>query len=114
VPRAAELQREIEAEQRGDAARNSDDAMRWHAQITARIQRAWIKPPSARPGISCIVSVTQVQGGEVTAVHVNSCSIDDAAFRESVEAAVYRASPLPTPPPGVPFERNLELTFAPQ
>ena len=57
----------------------------------AHIQRAWIKPPSARAGISCIVSVTQVPGGEVTAVRVNSCSVDDAAFRESVEAAVYRA-----------------------
>ena len=38
---------------------------------------------------------------------------NDAALRESVEAAVLRASPLPTPPAGVPFERNLELTFAP-
>ncbi|HEU4781477.1 MAG TPA: cell envelope integrity protein TolA [Steroidobacteraceae bacterium] len=113
VAREAELRRAIEAEERGNAARNSDEAMRWHAQITARIQRAWIKPPSARPGISCIVSVTQVPGGEVTGVRVNSCSIDDAALRESVEAAVLRASPLPTPPAGVPFERNLELTFAP-
>jgi colicin import membrane protein len=113
VAREAELRRSLEAEERGNAARNSDDAMRWHAQITARIERAWIKPPSARPGISCIVSVTQVSGGEVTAVRVNSCSIEDAALRESVEAAVYRASPLPTPPAGVPFERNLELTFAP-
>ena len=113
LARQAELRRAIEAEERGNAARNSDDAMRWHAQITARIQRAWITPPSARPGISCIVLVTQVPGGEVTAVRVNSCSIDDAALRESVEAAVYRASPLPTPPDGVPFERNLELTFAP-
>ena len=111
--RQAELQRALEAEERGNAARNSDEAMRWHAQITARIQRAWIKPPSARPGISCIVSVTQVPGGDVTNVRVNSCSVDDAAFRESVEAAVYRAAPLPMPPAGVPFERNLELTFAP-
>ena len=38
----------------------------------------------------------------------------DLALRQSVENAVYAASPLPTPPPGVPFERNLELTFAPQ
>jgi colicin import membrane protein len=113
LAREAELRRALEAEERGNAARNSEEAMRWHAQITARIQRAWIKPPSARPGISCIVSVTQVPGGEVTAVRVNSCSIEDAALRESVEAAVYRASPLPTPPAGVPFERNLELTFAP-
>jgi len=113
LAREAELRRALEAEEQGNVARNSDEAMRWHAQITARIQRAWIKPPSARAGISCIVSVTQVPGGEVTAVLVKSCSIEDAALRESVEAAVYRASPLPTPPAGVPFERNLELTFAP-
>jgi len=111
--REAELRRSLEAEAQGNAARNSDDAMRWQGQIKARIERAWIRPPSARPGISCIVSVTQVPGGEVTAVRVNSCSPDDAALRESVEAAVYRASPLPVPPDGVPFERNLELTFAP-
>jgi colicin import membrane protein len=111
--REAELRRALEAEAQGNAARNSDEALRWQAQIKARIERAWIRPPSARPGISCIVSVTQVPGGEVTAVRVESCSPDDAALRESVEAAVYRASPLPTPPANVPFERNLELTFAP-
>jgi colicin import membrane protein len=111
--REAELRRALEAEAEGNAARNSDEALRWQAQIKARIERAWIRPPSARPGISCIVSVTQVPGGEVTAVRVMSCSPDDAALRESVEAAVYRASPLPTPPANVPFERNLELTFAP-
>jgi colicin import membrane protein len=112
--REAELRRSIEAEQRGNAMRNSDEAARWHAQIVARVTRAWIKPPSAQPGISCIVSVTQVAGGEVTGVRVISCSIDDAALRESVEAAVYRASPLPPPPDPAMFERNLELTFAPQ
>jgi colicin import membrane protein len=113
VAREAELRRSLEAEARGNAIRNSDEAARWQAQIVARITRAWIKPPSARPGISCIVSVTQVPGGEVTAVRVNSCSIDDPALRESVEAAVYRASPLPAPPDPALFERDLELTFAP-
>lgn len=114
LARQAELQRALEAEERGNAMRNSDVANRWHAQIIARVTRAWIKPPSAQPGISCIVSVTQVPGGEVTAVSVTSCSINDAALRESVEAAVYRASPLPPPPDPALFERNLELTFAPQ
>jgi len=113
LAREAELRRTLEAEERGDAARNSDDAARWHAQIVARITRAWIRPPSARAGIECNVSVNQVMGGEVTSVRVNSCSGGDDALRDSVEAAVYRASPLPTPPPGVPFERILELTFAP-
>ena len=114
LAREAELRRSLEAEARGNAIRNSDEAARWQAQIVARIERAWIKPPSAQPGISCSVSVTQVPGGEVTAVRVNSCSINDAALRESVEAAVYRASPLPAPPDPAMFDRNLELTFAPK
>jgi colicin import membrane protein len=110
----AELRRSLEAEERANAMRNSDEAARWHAQIVARIQRAWIKPPSARPGVTCIVSVGQVPGGEVTSVRVTSCSIEDAALRQSVENAVYSASPLPPPPDPALFERNLELTFAPQ
>jgi len=112
--RQAELQRALEAEERGNAVRNSDEAARWHALIVASIERAWIRPPSAQPGVSCIVSVTQVLGGEVTAVRVVSCSINDAALSESVKDAVYRASPLPPPPDPAMFERNLELTFAPK
>jgi colicin import membrane protein len=114
LAREAELRRSLEAEERARALRGSDEAARWYAQIVARIQRAWIRPPSAQPGITCIVSVSQVPGGEVTSVRVNSCSIADPALRESVEAAVYRASPLPSPPDPALFERNLELTFAPQ
>jgi len=113
LAREAELRRSLEAEERGRALQNSDEANRWHAQIVARIQRAWIRPPSAQPGISCTVLVTQVPGGEVTSVRVESCSGGDAALRESVEAAVLRASPLPSPPDPALFERNLELTFAP-
>lgn len=110
---ADELRRSLEAEERGRALQNSDAAARWHAQIVAKIQRAWIKPPSAQPGISCTVLVTQVPGGEVTSVRVDSCNGGDAALRESVERAVYNASPLPSPPDTALFERNLELTFAP-
>jgi len=110
----AELRRRLEAEERGNALRNSDQANRWHASIVAKIERAWIKPGSARPGVTCIVSVSQVPGGEVTAVRVISCSIEDAGLRQSVENAVYGASPLPPPPDPALFERNLELTFAPQ
>ena len=114
LARQAELQRSLEAEERGNAIRNSNEAARWHAQIVQRIERAWIRPPSAQPGVSCIVSVSQVPGGEVTAVRVVSCSVNDAALSESVKDAVYRASPLPAPPDPAMFERNLELTFAPK
>jgi colicin import membrane protein len=114
LAREAELRRSMEAEERANAASSSDEANRWHAAIVARITRAWIRPPSAQAGVQCSVSVNQVPGGEVTQVRVNGCTGGDAALRESVEAAVFRASPLPTPPPGVPFERILELTFAPE
>jgi colicin import membrane protein len=108
-----ELRRSLEAEERGNAARSSVEANRWHASIVAKIARAWNKPPSAVVGMTCIVKVSQVPGGEVTSVTVDSCNPNEAALRQSVENAVLAASPLPTPPPGVPFERNLELTFAP-
>jgi colicin import membrane protein len=113
VAREAELRRSLEAEERGRALQNSDEAARWHAQIVAKIQRAWIRPASAQPGISCTVLVTQVPGGEVTSAKVDSCNGGDAALRESVERAVLNASPLPSPPDPALFERNLELTFAP-
>ena len=112
--REAEMRRALEAEEKGNAVRNSAQANQWYAAIVAKIESRWIRPPSARPGVTCIVAVSQIPGGEVTAVTVNSCSVDDAALRESVEAAVLRASPLPTPSDQALFERKLELTFAPK
>jgi colicin import membrane protein len=114
LAREAELRRSMESEERGNAMRNSDEANRWHAAIVARIQRAWSKPPSAQPGIECIVAVSQDPDGAVTAVQVISCTGGDAALRESLKVAVLRASPLPLPPDPALFERNLELTFRPQ
>ena len=84
----------------------------WAAAIQAQIQRNWLRPPSARAGLECIVAVTQVPGGVVAAVRVLSCNGDDAV-RQSIEAAVYRASPLPPPPDPALFERNLEIRFKP-
>ena len=94
------------------AARSSGALANWQAQIRARIQRAWIRPPSARPGVDCTVYVTQVPGGEVVNARIGACN-GDQAVRESIEAAVYRASPLPPPPDPALFERNLELIFRP-
>ena len=56
--------------------------------------------------------MTQVAGGEVTAAVVSSCNGDEAV-RESIVAAVLRASPLPAPPAPELFERNLVIRFVP-
>lgn len=110
--RQGELRKSMEEEERVMAARSSGAMATWIQQITARIQRAWIRPPSARPGIDCVLLVTQVPGGEVVSVRVASCNGDEAV-RESIEAAAYRASPLPPPPDPAMFDRNLEIRFRP-
>ncbi|MDB6090483.1 MAG: hypothetical protein JWN85_3267 [Gammaproteobacteria bacterium] len=110
--REAELRRSLDQEMRADAARSSGALASWVSQITARIQRAWLKPPSARTGIECVLYVTQVPGGEVTNVRIGACN-GDQAVRESIEAAVYRASPLPPPSDPTLFERSLVITFRP-
>lgn len=108
----ADLQRSIDAEERLQAARASGALSSWVAQITARIQHAWLRPPSARPGLECTLHLTQVPGGEITDVKLGACNGDDAV-KQSILDAAYRASPLPPPPDPSLFERNLEVTFRP-
>jgi colicin import membrane protein len=107
-----ELQHSLAAEEHVMAARSNGQLASWEAQIQARIQRAWLKPPSARTGIECMVYVTQVPGGEVVNVRLGECN-GDSAVRESIQAAAFRASPLPPPPDPALFERNLEIQFKP-
>lgn len=110
--REAELKRQLADEERRQTAVNSGQLNEYQALIKARIERAWIRPPTAKAGLSCVVYVTQVPGGEVTSVRVGECNGDDIV-RQSIEAAVFRASPLPKPPDDALFERNLQLVFKP-
>jgi colicin import membrane protein len=110
--RESELRAQLAAEERINAARGSTDEVAWLALIRDKVTRAWIRPPSARAGVNCEVHVTQVPGGVVTGVQIGSCN-GDAAVRESIEAAVYRASPLPTPSNPDLFDRNLRFNFHP-
>jgi colicin import membrane protein len=108
----ADLQRSLAAEEHADAVRSSGALASWQAAIAAKITRAWLRPPTARAGIDCMLNVTQVPGGEVTEVSIGECN-GDQAVRESIEAAVYRASPLPAPPDPSLFDRNLKIRFKP-
>jgi len=109
---AAAARSAAEAEEHAMALRDGSLGAQWAAAIEARVQRAWIRSASAGAGLDCTVAVTQVPGGEVVGVRVQSCNGDETV-RESIEAAVYRASPLPRPPDPSLFERNLEVRFKP-
>jgi colicin import membrane protein len=110
--REEDLQRDLAAEEQAKKARAGPALASWQSQIAAKINRNWLRPPTARPGIECMLNVTQVPGGEVTEVTIGECN-GDQAVRESIEAAVYRASPLPPPPDPALFDRHLRIDFKP-
>ncbi|MHB8812075.1 MAG: cell envelope integrity protein TolA [Steroidobacteraceae bacterium] len=108
--RVAELQQSLQEDERATAA--SGALASWQSEITSRIQNAWIRPPTAQPGIKCVLNVSLVPGGSVSSVSIGDCNGDDAV-RQSIQTAVYNASPLPPPPNGIPFPRQLIITFQP-
>lgn len=101
-----------ETQRAGDAAR-ATLRQQYAALIRDRIERNWRRPPGVQPGLKCTLYVGQIPGGEVTSVRVGTCTAD-AAVRQSIVDAVYRASPLPAPPEQALFERDLVLEFVPQ
>lgn len=110
--RQRQLQHEIDAEQQRLDAMNAGALERYVFALRQKIERNWVRPPSAVQGTSCTVSVRQLPGGEVVGVTVESCNADEAV-RRSVEAAVFKASPLPQPEDPSLFDRNLRFLFEP-
>jgi colicin import membrane protein len=107
------LRRQLADEEHRSAVEASPARAQYIARLSSKIQNAWLKPPSARAGLDCVVNITQVPGGEVTSAQVSQCN-GDAAARQSIVDAVYRASPLPPPPDPALFERNLVIHFHPE
>jgi colicin import membrane protein len=110
--READLRSQLASEEHINAVQSSPAKAEYLSLITARINRAWIRPSSARPGVKCSLHITQVPGGEITNVVVAGCNGDEAV-RQSVETAAYRASPLPAPSDPALFDPNIDVTFAP-
>lgn len=103
---------DLQARAREEARLNAELA-EYIARIRGKVERNWVKPASARPGLNCAVQVFQIPGGDVIDVRVTSCN-GDAAVVASIERAVRNASPLPAPPNPALFRRNVELIFKPE
>jgi colicin import membrane protein len=110
--READLRAQLAAEEHLNAVQASPAKAEYLSLITARINHAWIRPPTARAGVKCSVHITQVPGGVITNVSVTGCNGDESV-RQSVETAAYRASPLPAPSDPALFDPNIDVTFAP-
>ncbi|TVQ45269.1 MAG: cell envelope integrity protein TolA [Gammaproteobacteria bacterium] len=111
--RESELRRMMEGEERRRRAEQAGLLDQYRRMIEQRIVRNWARPPSAQAGLNCTVNVRQAPGGTVLDVSIGACNGDEAV-RRSIEAAVYRASPLPEPPDPTLFERNLTIIFRPE
>ena len=111
--READLKSQIEEEEGRAQAANAGLLNQYIGMIQQAIVRNWNRPPSARAGLECTVKVAQTPTGTVLSVQVDRCN-GDAAVKQSIEAAVLKASPLPPPPDPRVFERNLVFVFKPQ
>ena len=106
-------QQELEAEQNRLQAMQADDMMRWVFALQQAIARNFVPPASAPIDLECVVDVRQLPGGTVANVSIGRCNGDDAV-RRAIEAAVFKASPLPAPENPRIFERDLRITFKPE
>ena len=104
---------EMQAETDQLAAMNSNEGAAYLYALQQRVVRSWVKPASAKPGLKCTVRIRQRAGGDVTSATIGECN-GDAAVRRSIEAAVYKASPLPTPSNPILFDPNLVFIFKPE
>jgi hypothetical protein len=86
---------------------------RYVGQITARVQRAWIRPrtPLASDLFVCRVRITQDRSGSVMEVELARCD-GDVRWQTSLVAAIQSASPLPAPPDPDVFSRTLTIEFS--
>jgi TonB C terminal len=85
---------------------------RYVGQITARVQRAWIRPrtPITSELFVCRVRVVQDRGGNVMEIELARCN-GDIRWQASLVAAIQSASPLPAPPDPDVFSRTLTIEF---
>ncbi|MEH6503294.1 MAG: cell envelope integrity protein TolA [Cycloclasticus sp.] len=82
--------------------------------IRQKVERNWRQPTGDISGLSCVVRVRLIPGGEVIDAQVIKSS-GNAFFDRSVELATRKASPLPLPndPSMFNYFRTLEFYFRP-
>ena len=83
------------------------------AQITATVERNWLRPKGLPKDLKCKVRVTQIPSGDVINVTIIESSAN-VAFDNSVIAAVRKSSPLPLPKDSSLFARDVVFVFDPR
>jgi len=110
---AQQRQAEIDAEGQRMEAIDSGQQSIYVAMISQKIQRNLNLPASAPDDLLCTVRVRQAPGGDVLGVTFLGCNGDEAVKR-SIEAAIFKSSPMPDPPQANLFDPNLRVPITKQ
>jgi colicin import membrane protein len=102
------LQAQLAEEQAQARAENA--LSQYIPYIQQKIQRSWLRPAGSPAGLSCLILVKLIPGGEVVDAKVVRSS-GDPLFDRSVETAVLKASPLPMPDDATMFKYFREINF---
>jgi hypothetical protein len=85
------------------------------SNIAARVKSFW-RYQGAEDDWTAEVYIVQDRDGTVVAVDVRNTNVGDSpkakSFKNSIERAVYKASPLPSAPDKSVFDRELMITFS--
>jgi len=102
------------AAQEEQDVRNKATTDKFVGLIIQKVERNWIQPAGDISGLSCVVRVRLIPGGDVVDAQVIKSS-GNAFFDRSVELATRKAAPLPLPSDPNLFGRfrTLEFYFRP-
>lgn len=95
-----------------ETAAASELVGRYTGQISARIERAWVKPRTTIGAdlFACRARILQDSAGNVLEATLERCN-GTARWRASLVSAIKTASPLPAPPDPRVFARVVRLDF---
>ena len=99
-------------EAQGDGGGHAMMFGRYVGQISARVERAWVRPrvALASGAFECRVEITQDRLGNVQEVILKRCT-DQPQWQISLVKAIQQASPLPAPPEPAVFSNLLTMEF---
>jgi len=85
---------------------------RYMGQISARVERAWMRPRSVPTAgkFACRAQITQDQTGQVQEITLQECT-GDPLWQVSLVRAINGASPFPAPPDPSVFSNLITVEF---
>jgi len=88
--------------------------LEWVESIASRVRSYW-RYQGAKSDWSCYVYIKQDRDGRIEGIDIDACNLDDSekerSFKNSIERATMKSSPLPSAPDGALFSEQVLFEF---